>query len=66
MKGIHLSDGDQPLRVLGWKRMQDGGVQHAPDRRVAADPERQDEHGQYCGAWIFQKLAEGVAKVVHI
>jgi len=53
------------LRLRIRERTEEDGVNHAEDRAVRTDAERQREHSDDCEARGFAQLAEGEAEIVH-
>ena len=57
-------DHREAIRVWKWKRAQQNSVDHAEDRAVRADPERESEYGNEGEAGRLAELAKSVAEIV--
>src|SRR5688572_17244471 len=62
---VRLPDRDETFRFLEPERVQEDGIDHAEDRCVRTDAEREGENGDEGESGRFPKLAESEAKVVH-
>ena len=59
----NVDSDDQPFLVRIRQRAEQHGVDHAEDRRVRADAEREDERRNQREGGLFQEEPGGIAEV---
>src|SRR5262249_7873167 len=60
-----LGDEYEPFRLLERRRSQQHRVDHAEDRRVRTDAERERENGDGSKSRVLSQLAPGESKIIH-
>ena len=56
---------DEAVRLRIRQRLEKDSVDHAEDRCIRPNAQRQCEHGHAAEAWALQQQAQGIAKVIH-
>src|SRR5262245_47008336 len=58
------ADGDEPVRLGIRERMKNEAVEHPVDQAVAADGQRERQHGDSCESRPANELTHRVAKIL--